>query len=85
MNYELVSLRFFFKTDFKNNRPKIPAINDETKIMILELSMCSLSEKARSVIKIDMVNPIPPKNPTPIMAFQLMSSGRLQTFNFTAK
>ena len=70
---------------FKYIKPIIPATKEETKIIILELSMCSPSEKARRVMNIDMVNPIPPKNPTPIMAFQLMSSGRLQTFNFTAK
>ena len=46
--------------------------------------MVSLS-KARSVIKIDIVNPIPPKKPTPTIDFQFNSSGSLQRPNVTAK
>jgi hypothetical protein len=46
--------------------------------------MVSLS-KARRVIKIDIVNPIPPKKPTPKIDFQFRSPGSLQSPNVTAK
>ncbi len=48
----------------------IPAINDEIKITNLALLIMVSWSKARSVIKIDMVNPMPPKNPTPKIDFQ---------------
>ena len=46
--------------------------------------MVSLSN-ARSVIKIDIVNPIPPKKPTPKINFQFKSSASLQNPNVTAR
>ena len=47
--------------------------------MIVSLS------KANKVTKIDIVNPIPAKSPTPKIAFQFKSVGSLQIPNVTAK
>ena len=62
-----------------------PAINDEIKITNFALLIMVSLSKARSVIKIDIVNPMPPKNPTPTIDFQFKSSGSLQSPNETAK
>ena len=43
------------------------------------------SSKANKVTKIDIVKPIPPKNPTPIIDFQFKSLGSSQIPDFTAK
>ena len=43
------------------------------------------SSKANKVTKIDIVKPIPPKNPTPIIDFQFKSLGSWQIPDFTAK
>ena len=40
--------------------------------------------KASNVIKMDMVNPMPPKSPIPIIELQFKSLGSLQKPNFTA-
>lgn len=54
--------------------------------MVIFESFCSSkSSKANNVIKIDMVKPMPPKNPTPIIDFQFKSSGSLQIPKLTAK
>lgn len=47
--------------------------------MIVSLS------NASSVMKIDIVNPIPAKSPTPKIDFQFRSAGSLQTPKVTAK
>jgi hypothetical protein len=70
---------------FRKINPIIPAINEEIKIMILELSICSPSEKARSVINIDIVKPIPPRKLTPNMDFQFKSVGSSLILNFTER
>ena len=54
-------------------------------MMNLALFMIFKSSKASRVIKIDMVNPIPPKNPTPRIYFQFKSSGSLHNPMLTAK
>ena len=74
-NYEFVVLDSFFKIDFRINNPIIPAINEESNIIILEFIIWFASEKARSVINIDIVKPIPPRKLTPIIEFQVKSSG----------
>ena len=74
-----------FKIPFKTKKPKSPAINEEIKIINFELFIIVSLSKASKVIKIDIVNPIPPKSPTPKIAFQFKSFGSLQNPNFTAK
>lgn len=46
---------------------------------IFELFMITVSSKARSVMKIDIVKPIPAKNPAPIMFFHFKSVGNMQS------
>ena len=74
-----------FNVNFKPTNPMSPVINDEIKITNFALLIMVSLSKARSVIKIDIVNPMPPKNPTPIIDFQFKSSGSLQSPNETAK
>lgn len=62
----------------------VPANNEEMRITNLALSIIVGDSKASSVIKIDIVNPIPAKNPTPIMLFQFNSIGFLQKPRNTA-
>jgi len=56
-----------------NDPAKIEAINTE----ILELTIVLFSLKAKSVMNIDIVNPIPASSPTPIRCFFLISFGRV--------
>ena len=74
-----------FNVSFKLTNPITPATNDEIKITNFALLIIVSLSKARSVIKIDIVNPMPPKKPTPKIDFQFMSSGSLQSPNVTAK
>ena len=62
----------------------IPAIKDEIKMTNFALLIMAWWSKASKVIKIDMVNPMPPKNPTPIIDFQFKSDGNWQIPSFTA-
>ena len=62
---------------FKNTNPKTPATNEESKIINLALLITASLSKANKVIKIDIVNPIPPKKPTPKTDFQFISLGNL--------
>ena len=57
----------------------LPASSEAIKMAILEWLMTSLSSKASRVMKIDMVNPIPPKNPAPIIFFHFRSLGKAQS------
>ncbi len=70
---------------FKKRKPIKPAINEESKIMNFALLIKVLSSKASKVMKIDMVNPIPPRNPTPMTVFQVKSFGSLHMPAETAK
>ena len=63
--------------------PSIPAVSDEIKIISLELPIVLVSLKANKVTKIDMVNPIPPRNETDIRFFQFDPLGSLQIFVLT--
>ena len=74
-----------FKVFFKKRKPTKPAIKEESKIMNFALLIIVLSSKASKVMKIDIVNPIPPRNPTPITVFQVKSAGSLQNPAETAK
>jgi hypothetical protein len=75
----------FFKVFFKKRKPTKPAINEESKIMNFALLIIVWSSKASKVMNIDIVNPIPPKNPTPTTAFQVKSLGSLHNPAETAK
>jgi hypothetical protein len=65
--------------------PKSPAVNEEIKITNFELFMIISLSNASKVTKIDIVNPIPPKSPTPKIDFQFRSVGSLQSPRVTAK
>ena len=75
----------YFNANFKLINPTSPAINDEIKITNFALLIMVSLSKARSVTKIDIVNPIPPKKPTPKIDLQFKSPGSLQSPNATAK
>lgn len=78
-------LYFFFSVNFKAKNPMTPATNEESKITSFALLIITASSNASKVINIDMVNPIPPKNPTAKMDFQFNSAGNLQSLRVTAK
>ena len=52
--------------------------------MIFDICTVAALSKASSVMKIDMVKPIPAKNPVPMMWRQLIESGNLEMPNATA-
>lgn len=54
-------------------------MSEAIKIAIFELFIVSALSNARSVMKIDIVKPIPPKKPAPIIFFHLKSEGRAQS------
>ena len=74
-----------FKIPFNTKKPKSTAINEEIKIINFELFMIVSLSKASKVTKIDIVNPMPPKSPTPKIDFQFISDGSLQSPKVTAK
>lgn len=76
--------RFLFSVYFKLTNPIIPAIKEESRITNFALLIIVTSSKASKVTKIDIVKPIPPKNPTANMDCQFKSRGSLQIPNFTA-
>ena len=57
----------------------IPAKNEAVRIAIFELVMISSLLNARSVMKIDIVKPIPPKKPAPTIFFHFKSDGITQS------
>ncbi len=63
----------FLSDTFNVINPIIPAIKEESKIVNFELLIMVSSSKAKSVMKMDMVKPIPAKKPTPRIDFQLIS------------
>jgi len=67
---------------FSQINPIAPERNDAINIINLELLIIWLSSKANNVIKIDIVNPIPPRKPDPNNWFQLISLGNLVSFSF---
>jgi hypothetical protein len=60
---------------FKIIKPAVPARSELSKTTVLELRIISGSLKAKSLMKIDMVNPIPLKKPAPTICFQDTSLG----------
>jgi len=69
----------------KDKNPIIPDNKDATRIINLALFITVTLSKANNVMKIDIVNPIPAKKPTPIIFFQFKSSGNCVILNFTIK
>ena len=57
----------FFNVNFKKKNPNNPAVIEATIIAILELFINATSSYARIVMKMDIVNQIPPNNQTPII------------------
>ena len=76
---------FVFSINFKLKNPIIPAVKEESRMMNFALLIIIASSKASKVTKIDIVNPIPPKNPTANIDFQFKSLGSLQMPILTAK
>ena len=62
----------------------IADIDEAAKTAILELTTIASSSNASSVIKIDIVKPIPAKKPTPRICFHLRSPGKTHKRNATA-
>lgn len=60
---------------FKIRKPTIAAASEPSKILIFALCMISELSKAKIVTKMDIVNPIPPRKPAPIICFQDTSLG----------
>ena len=80
-----LSVVICFSVILKLINPITPATNEEIKITNFALLIIVSLSNARSVINMDMVNPIPAKNPTPATDCQFKSSGSLQSPSLTAK
>ncbi len=66
-------------SSFSHRKPIVPAVNEASKIAIFEAFIVSkFPTKAKFVIKIDIVKPMPPKSPAPKTCHQFKSSGNLQ-------
>ena len=74
-----------FNVSRKVRKPKSPAVNEEIKITNFELLIIGSFSNASKDTKIDIVNPIPAKSPTPNIDFHFKSVGSLQNPNVTAK
>ena len=62
---------------FKKINPVIAAIVEAINIAILELMISSLFSNAKRLIKIDIVNPIPPKIAAPNRELQFKLFGKI--------
>src|SRR3972149_4534701 len=65
--------------------PMAPDARDPKMMASFELCEMSVSPKARMVMKMDMVKPMPPRKPAPSKSLQSVSSGNFARRNFTAK
>ena len=72
--FQFSSFVSFFNVILNVRKPKIPAVNEEIKITNFELLIIISLSNASKVTKIDIVNPIPAKRPTPKMDFQFLKS-----------
>jgi hypothetical protein len=70
--------------EFRRKNPLIPEITEAARMANLELLMIVLSLKARRVMKIDIVNPMPAKRPVPVICFQLIFWGKDVILSLTA-
>jgi hypothetical protein len=62
-----------------------PEIKEAIKIIIFELLITKLLLNANSVMKIDMVNPMPPRKPTAESLLQLIPLGKLVSLSLIAR
>jgi len=79
-----LSIGAIFSVVFNAKNPIIPAANEESKITNFALFIIVSLSNASNVMKIDIVKPIPAKNPTPKIDFQFKSLGSLQSPKVTA-
>ena len=73
-------------SNLSQTKPNVPASNNAKKTAILVAlinSACPVN--AKLVMKMDIVNPMPPSKPAPTTCFQFMSEGSLQIPIATAK
>lgn len=80
-SFQVLEGEVFLKLNFSQKYPIIPAKRDEMRMANLESLIRVLSVKARMVTKIDIVNPIPPKIPTPNSLLQLVPGGLSANFS----
>lgn len=66
-------------------KPEIAAMNEAIKMEILEMTISDSLLNAKSVIKMDMVKPIPPNIPAPKMFFHSNFLGNTQSPKVTPK
>ena len=60
---------------FRITKPVAPAKSELSKMLIFALWMMSGLLKANNVMKIDIVNPMPPRKPAPTICCQATSVG----------
>jgi len=72
---------------FSHRKPNVPDKKEAIKMAIFEKIITSSPSflKANRVIKIDIVNPIPPNIPAPNMFFHFKSLGNLLMPKLTAR
>jgi hypothetical protein len=66
-------------------KPVIAAMNEAIKMAILEFTISESVSNAKSVMKMDIVKPIPPNIPAPKMFFHCKLLGKTQSPNVTPK
>jgi hypothetical protein len=66
-------------------KPDIAAMKEAIKMAIFELTISASLSNAKSVMKMDMVKPIPPNIPAPKMFFHCNPFGKMQSPNVTPK
>ena len=69
----------------KIRKPTVPAAREPSKMLIFELWTISGLPKANNVMKMDMVNPIPPRKPAPMICLHDTSPGNWDKPSLTAK
>ena len=70
------SITGVFNVKFKRTNPIVPATNEPIKIAILEVLIITGMLYARRSMKIDIVNPMPPKKPIPRIYTHFTSAGK---------
>lgn len=69
------SSTFSLSISFRMMNPAIPETREAMSIAIFEILIKTGSVKARSVMKMDIVNPIPPSNPAPSITLHFKPCG----------
>ena len=75
---------FRFTNSFKYTYPVIPEIREASRTANLELTITDASSKARRVMKIDIVKPIPARIPAPAICLKFRSEGKFPSPDFIA-